>query len=78
MTNFAGSSAAGELWVDKDTATVERIGVLRDVGDLDVVLGLSQSLCDLWVDVVLGAALRRLVQVLALVRVSVLLALPHE
>ena len=42
------------------------------------MLGLSQSLGDLWVDVVLGAALRRLVQVLALVRVSVLLALPHE
>ena len=78
MTNSARSSAAGELWVDEDAATVERIGILRDVGDLDVVLGLSQSLCDLWVDVVLGTALRRLVQVLALVRISVLLALPHE
>lgn len=44
---------------------------------MEVVLRLTESLHDLGVDVVLGASLRRVVELLSLVSISVLLALPH-
>ena len=42
------------------------------------MLGLSELLSDLGIDVVLRASLRCHVQVLTLIRVAILLALPHE
>ena len=44
---------------------------------MQVVLGLAQSLHDLWINVVLNVSLCRIVQFLPLVSISVLLALPH-
>lgn len=74
----ACTSAGGELRVDEDAAAVERVRVLRDVRDLDVVAGLTELLRDLGVDVVLGAAGGRLVERAAVLVVAVLLRGPHQ
>ena len=71
------SSAAGELGVREHAASVKGIAVLRDVCDLDVVLCLTETLSDLRVHFMHGAALRGLIECLSLVLVTVLLALPH-
>ena len=74
----ASSSAAWEFGVGEDSASVEGIRVLWDVGYFDVVLGLAQSFHDLGVDVVLCATGRGHVEVSPLAFVAVLLARPHK
>lgn len=71
-------SAAGELGVGENSAAVESVRVLRDIRDVQVILGLAETLSDLRIDVVLRLSLSRIVELLALVGIPVLLALPHE
>lgn len=75
---YFACSAAREFGVGEDSAAVESVGVLRDVGNVQVVLGLTQSLHDLGVHIVLCVSLGRVIELLPLVGISILLALPHE
>ncbi len=71
-------SAGWAFGVCEDSSAVKGVGVLRDVGDLDIMLGLTQFLHNLRVDIVLHASLGGIAQVFALVGITILLALPHE
>ncbi len=71
-------SAGWEFGVGEDSSAVQGVRVLRNVGDLDIMLGLTQFLHNLRVDIVLHASLGGIAQVFALVGITILLALPHE
>ena len=69
-------SAAGELRVNENSATVECVGILTDVSFLVVVLGLSESIDQVYVMRYDIHSIGGCVQVVTEVRLLVLLGVP--